>query len=108
MRGGQLRHLVTVQQPADTVGSMGGTSETWSTYFTFRAAVRYVGGGERAGAQQIISENKVLFKIRHSTEADAITTKMRVSFDSRVFDIEVVKPVKEMNREVHLVCREIT
>ena len=108
MRGGELRHLITVQKPTDSVGGMGGASETWGTHSTFRAAVRYISGGEKADAQQVLSDNKVLFKIRYSSEANTITTKMRVSFDSRFFDIEFIKPFKEMNREVHLVCREIT
>ncbi len=107
MRGGELRHLITVEQPVETVGSMGGTTETWSSYFSFRAAVRYLAGSEGYQAQQVVSENKVLFKIRHSTEADGITTKMRISFDGRYFDIEFIKPVKEMNRQVHLICQEV-
>ena len=106
MKGGKLRHKITIETPAETQNSIGEPIPAWSTHTTRSASVEPLQGRELYRAKQVDSEVSIRFRLRHDSLTGAITTKMRVSWDSRLFDIESIINVNERNKEVHLMCVE--
>lgn len=106
MRSGRLRHRITVQTPTQATDDRGAPTDTWATYATRWAAVEPLSGREYFGAQQIASDITHQIRVRHDTVTGAINPKMRISYDSRTFDIESAINTGERDREVVLMCRE--
>lgn len=104
MRGGRLRHSIVIQETTESRGANGEVLNTWGTFAAVRAEVTPMQGREAFLAGQDLSERIVRFKIRHLS---GITAKMRISYDSRIFDIESVIYAEERNREVHILTREV-
>lgn len=104
----RLRHKITIEQPTEAVDAVGEPIATWTTYATRKAEVMPMGGRETFRLQQYFSDATAVILIRYDSLAKAITTKMRVSYDSRIFNISSVINVDEMNREIKLVCTEET
>ena len=103
-----LRHKVVIQQPVVETDSVGEPIETFSHYATRKAKVSPLGGRETYRLQQYFSEATNVILMRYDSLTSAINTKMRILFDSRVFNIESVINVDEMNREIRVVCTEQT
>ena len=110
-RAGLFRHKVTIKQSTETVGSMGGVTQAWATYATRMAILEPIisnyNGKENFVAQQFSSELTSKITLRFDTVTNAITSKMRVYYGSRIY--EIVSPpinVGELNREISLLCRE--
>jgi len=106
--GSQLRHRITIQEPTYSIDSSGGNTLTWTDYAIRKAKAIPKGGQETFRLQQFFSEANMMFMIRYDSLAKAITTKMRVSFDSRFFDIVAAINEDEMNQTIKLVCTEKT
>lgn len=106
MRSARLRSLVTIQTPTQTTDAYGAPTETWATYATRWAEVEPLSGREYFAAQQVASEVSHKIKLRHDSLTGSITPKMRISWDSRVFDINSVINAGERDREVELMCVE--
>ncbi|MFZ3172073.1 MAG: phage head closure protein [Carboxydocellales bacterium] len=104
MRAGELNRRITIQQPVETPDSEGVTTTTWGTFTTAWAAVEPLSGREFFNAQQFNSELTTRFRIRYQS---GITTKMRVLFEARVFDILSVIPLKSAKKEIHLMTKEV-
>ena len=108
MNGRLLRSEVIIQQR--TAGSpqktaTGAPSESWTTYATVRASIEPVIGREFFAAEQM--QSKVDTKIRLRYQAgltDGITAAMRISHDSKIYNIEGCVNVRNMNREWLLYC----
>ena len=103
MRAGRLRHLVTIQQPTEVQDTTGQAVKSWGTYVQAWASVEPLSGREFLDAQQINAETKVRIRIR---SVSGITEKMRVSWDSRVYNINAILDIQERDREIHLMCSE--
>lgn len=106
MRAGTLRHRVTIQQlSADTKDADGRPAGSWQDVATVWAAVEPLRGREfwEAAAQQ--SEVTIRVRIRYRA---GITAAMRVKFGDRLLEIVHSINVDERNRELHLMCREVT
>ncbi len=103
MRGGRLRHQVTVQQATHAQDAYGATTETWSTYVQAWAGVEPIRGTERfeAAKNQAQADTKIVMRYR-----SGITPAMRVLFGSRIFDIQSVIEPNTRRRELHLMCKE--
>lgn len=104
MSGEQLSKRVTLQTATETRDTDGSVIQTWSDTATVRAAVEPLVGREYWAAQQINAERTVRFRIRYRS---GVTPKMRVSYDSRVFDIKSAINVNERGRELVLMCEEV-
>lgn len=105
MKIGQLRHRVTIQQKTETADAYGGAgSIAWSDYITVWAAVAPLSGREFLEGRNLENEINYRIRIRYRSGLDP---SMRVSWDSRIFDIEAVLNRFEENREIWLMCREI-
>ena len=105
MESGKLRHQLTIQQVAQASDGAGGFTESWTTYATTRADVRTNAGKEAGNGFQQESIASHIFKTRYVA---GITTKMRIIFDSRVFNIVRVDNVKERNNWMEITCLENT
>ena len=106
VRARRLKHKVTIQTPTETQDAYGEPVQTWGTYAIRDAEVIPVSGNEYYVSQQVYSEKAVTFRLRYDNTARQITTKMRVSYDSRTFDIESVINFRELNRDIDLMCVE--
>jgi len=104
MRAGKLRHQIVIEQSTEARNSVGEVTASWATFATVRASVEPMQGRESFVASQDLAERTVRFRIRYLA---GITPKMRVSYDSRTFDIQSVVNREERNRETHILCREV-
>jgi SPP1 family predicted phage head-tail adaptor len=103
MRAGLLRHQITIQTSTVSRDSSGSTIDTWATYAVVMAAYEPQSGSESFKEDQEQATQTVKYRIRFLA---GITPKMRVLFDSRVFDILSVIDVGGRNKQLHLVCSE--
>lgn len=106
MRAGRLRHRITIQQYVTGSPQQKATGEpdgAWSTYATVWASVEPVSGREPFLAQAHLAEVTTKIGLRYRS---GITSAMRVSFDSRIFDIKAILNWEERNIELQLLCTE--
>lgn len=100
---GELRHRVTVQQATDTRDAYGEPDPTWSTYKERSAKISPMNGSRFFAGKQFDTDITHEIVLRHTA---GITTKMRVLFGTRVFEIDSVINPQERNRWTVLMCRE--
>lgn len=105
MQAGKLKHSVTVQRDTGTVNSSGQVVENWTTYITRRAEIVPLTGRELFAAQQVDGEVTHKVIMRYDS---GVTSKMRLLFGSRVLNIESIININEANRDMELICKEIT
>ena len=103
MRIGKLRRRITIERVTETQDTDGAVLETWSTYATVQASIELISGREYFAAQSTQADVTHRIRIRYLS---GIVPKMRVSYNSRIFDILSVINVGERNRELQLMCRE--
>ena len=104
IRAGQLRRRITIQTPTETVGARGGPTETWATFKTRWASVTPQAGNEPFEDDRFRSVQRVVFEMRYVA---GITTKMRVSWDSRIFAIQSIVNVEERNKLLRVITEEV-
>jgi SPP1 family predicted phage head-tail adaptor len=102
---GTLKHRITIQQSTEASNTYGEMVPTWATFATRRAGIKTMRGSESHKSQQVLSEAKILFSMRYLS---GVTTKMRISFDSRLFDILFVDNSAETGKTTFLECEEQT
>lgn len=105
MRSRYLRQKIRIQSATETQDSFGAISTTWSTFADVYADIMPIRGNEFFIVHQEKSQATIKFTIRYLS---GLTTKHRILYDSRVFDIESIINIKERNREMILMCRELT
>jgi SPP1 family predicted phage head-tail adaptor len=100
-----MRHLISVQEPIETQAADGSVVQAWSDYVVARASIEPLSGREYFSAQAEASSVSHRIRMRYVA---GVTTKMRVVFDEREFEIESVINYEERNRELILMCEEGT
>ncbi len=100
---GELNKPITIQQAADVRDDYGEPDSTWSTFKTRRAKIAPLNGSRFFAARQFDTDISHEIVIRHTA---GITTKMRVLFGSRVFEIDSVLNPQEANKFTVMMCRE--
>ncbi len=105
MRSGELRHLITIQQPSFAQDSSGSSAETWSTRCSIWAKIRPLRGREYYAANQAQMEITHEITIRYRSDVNAIH---RVSYGNRIFRINAVMDIDENRRELVLQCVEVS
>ena len=105
MRAGRMRQRITIQQTTESRTSSGAVTDSWGTYATVWADVIPVSGKEKFAAQEHHSEVTHRFRIRYNS---GVTTKMRISYDSRIFNIRSVINLDERNRTTEMIAVEET
>lgn len=84
----ELRHRIVVEQLSNAADNQGGFTTTWTTLATIWAKVEPTKAWERAFAQKVEYQRSHVAWIRHRTD---ITSSMRISFDSRYFQIKGIR-----------------
>jgi len=103
MHAGRLRHLVTIEQATEAQDTTGQAVKSWGPFAQVWASVEPLKGNEFLEAQQINAETTTRIRIR---KLDGITQKMRISYDSRLYNINAILHINERQREMHLMCSE--
>lgn len=99
-----LRHRVQLQSCTATRDEVGGLVETWLPYATVWAQVRQTNGREAWYRQQMNAAAGWTIGIRWRAD---VTTKHRVVYGSRVFEIRSVTDEEQKRRYLMLACDEI-
>ena len=87
MRIGPLRNRIVIEEKSATQDAEGGEVVTWATFATVWASMQSITGREFFAAAQINSSVTVKFGIRW---LDGVTPAMRISFDSKLYNIVAV------------------
>ena len=106
MRAGTLRETIVIQTPTETPDDHGEPIPSWATHVTRRAAVEDQSASERWAGSERLAEATHRFRMRYDTTAITTTPKMRVSYDSRLFDILSVTNIGTRDREIHIMATE--
>lgn len=105
MRAGSLRHRVLIESRQTSVGDLGGSIITWPELDTVWANVEPLRGQEYLAGQQL--SNKVVAKITIRYRGD-VTTDMRATWGTTVYDITDVVNVKGRYERLELMCQEVS
>lgn len=101
---GSLRHIVTVQTQQEATNEFGEVELTWvSLESNVRASIEPLSGRELFNAQQVQSDVSTRIRLRWF---DGLTSRMRIVWGSRVFQIESAINEQERNVVWTCLCRE--
>ncbi len=95
----RLRHTVIIQQTTQTRSTSGAITDSWGTFATVRADIKPLSGREYLESNQVNAEEITRFTIRYLKD---ITTKMRVLWGTRVYDIRSIMNVSESDKLMEL------
>ncbi len=104
MRAGDLRHRVTIKSKTAARDDYGQETITWTTFATIWAAVEPMSGREYEAGQQLEAAVDTRIRIRYLA---GVVPYMQVIFGSHTYDVQSVIHLKEMQREMHLMCQEV-
>ena len=106
MRAGHLRHRIAIQTDTETRDSDGGIVHNWSTDETVWGAVNPVAGDEKIDGQRYVSTATHKITIRYYS--GQLTPSQRLVFGLRIFGILSIMNKYERDREIQLICKELT
>lgn len=106
MQAGKLRHRITIEQPDASEGVGGEELPNYSTFATIWGSVEPLSGSEGLQGRQAGAEVTHRVRIRYHA---GITSNMRIVWSNRYFNLSQPPINKdERNREMELICREVT
>lgn len=105
MRSGRLRHRVRIERATETQNAFGEPVKGWSLLGEVWAGIEPLRGNERFQAQAVQSSEDVRIVMRFNPDLSDISTKDRVVFGAKVYDINAVLNIDERNREVHVMAK---
>lgn len=105
MQAGKLRHRAELQNMATGQDGYGEETQNYATFATVWAAIEPLQGRELEFAQQISAETNHKVTIRYNSEVKATS---RIIFGQRTLEVTTVINPKERNRELILMCKEIS
>ena len=100
---GQLRRRIAIQSAIVTQDDFGEEIETWQTDTVVWARIQPVQGKEFKAADQVTADVTHKIMIRYHA---GLSTKQRIQYGTRVFDINFVRNIFEENRWHELLCKE--
>lgn len=103
MRARSLRRKILIEHVTETRDAIGGVIETWSTFAVRHASVEPLNGREYFDSRATQADVTIRFRIRY---LEGTVPKMRVNYNSRLFDIESVIDTSERHKEMLLMCKE--
>ena len=103
MEAGKLRHRMAIQSRAGTRGSSGGTVDTWATDFKLSCSLEQLSGRALEAAQATHPESTHEMRTRYKA---GITANQRGLFRGKYYDFLNVNDVKELHRELRVLCKE--
>ena len=105
IKAGDLRHVVTLQKPGNTVNEKGRRITGWVDVATVRAGKADVSGREFYVAQAYHAEDVVTFTLRYRSD---VTTQWRLKHHGAVYNILEVNHLGYMRDFMRLKCRLVT
>ena len=105
MRAGRMRHVVCIQTPIEVPNEFGEPVKQWKEILKTWAGIEPLKGNEKFSAMQVQSEVDSRIVIRWSSCADQITTKERVVFGKKIYDIKDILNIDERNQEIQIMAR---
>jgi SPP1 family predicted phage head-tail adaptor len=106
MAYGDYRHRVTIQTPAQgTADAWGATALTWADYQTCWAQIETAAPSEQTQGPKTRQQQGLTVRTHYIA---VVTSKMRVRWGSRYFEIQGVENPNNMDRETVLSCSEVT
>jgi SPP1 family predicted phage head-tail adaptor len=108
LRGGEMRHSITIQRYTSSQDSLGALVLTWGTLITARAMVETVGytGRLETTPQQDLATVVYRIRIRYRTDATP-APKDRVIYGSKTLNLDSIVDPTGRRREYVLMCTEI-
>ncbi len=103
MRLGELRKRVTVQAETQTTDNAGGYTLGWTTIATMWADIKPVTGNEPFVAAHLEGHVTHHVQMRYLS---GVTTDMRLTYNSRLFNIRAVLNTDESNQWTELLVEE--
>lgn len=109
MEIGRFRHQVTWQNPTLTDDGDGGTTVAWANLAPSQSRVSIVPATAQslertAGGAAVISSATHIVTGRYHA---GVTTKTRIVFGSRTFQVVSVANIEERSRKMVLLCQEV-
>jgi len=104
MTASALNKRIIIQQLAVTVNDNGFETEAWTTYKTVWAAAVNLSGREYYAAVAVQAEKTTEFVIRYLA---GVTTKMRISFQGKCYNINSIDNVDYANKFIVLRAMEV-
>lgn len=101
---GRLRHRVTIQRLTRTEPGDGTVTVDWTPLETVWASIEPLRGRELIEAQAFGARTTHRVRMR---EYDGLTSKDRLLFGSRSFEIDSVMDYQERGAEFELMCTEV-
>lgn len=89
---GRMNQRIVIQSVTETRSTSGAVTETWATFATVWAGVKFQSGSENQLIERQTAKTTIQFTIRYRTD---INEKMRISFDSKIYDILSIDPEPE-------------
>ena len=107
---GTLDRRIVFQSVTETQDDFGGVTRSWATYATRWGNLRYTrAAGESMQSGRKTSIYQAIFTVRRDTLTAALTTKHRISYDSKFWDIRSVSEKADDYRKMYLVIEaEVT
>jgi SPP1 family predicted phage head-tail adaptor len=102
---GERRCPVVVEANSPTTNDLGETIDAWTEVGGAWAKIENQAGRELYLSRQVQPDATAIIKIPYY---HGLTTKHRIKYGDRIFDIQAVNNVEERNREHWLTCREST
>lgn len=85
---GKSDRRITIERATETTNGYGEKVASWATLITVWAELQKTSGmRESIDNRQDTARQQLNFKVRSSTDSRAVTTKDRVVYDSKYFDI---------------------
>lgn len=93
IRPGDLRHEIIIESTSDTLTN-GELIHSWSTFTTVRAKVETKNATETDEGVRFYEQSVKVFTIRYFP---GLTPKMRISWNSDIYEIQGVEDVQDRN-----------
>ncbi|HUS95676.1 MAG TPA: phage head closure protein [Hyphomicrobiaceae bacterium] len=101
---GKFRYLVTIQKLDGTLDAAGQEVQSWVSHGQRYASIEPLSGRELYTARQFFADVTTQMTMRYLA---GVTPKMRVSYNSTVWNIRSAINIENANRELQILATEI-
>ena len=103
---GKMRFQVTIERPSEARDSYGRSVDEWEFVCKSWAAIVPLSGTEAEDARQYVATATTMIKLRYRRKFK-LTTKHRIVFRGRGYQIGYIKNIDELNTTVEVLCSEV-
>ena len=106
MNSAKLRSTIRIERNSPTLNTFGEEVDNWTLFAVRRASIEPLRGREFWTSQEQESEITHRMRLRWDSKISSVTTKDRIAYTSRTFDIKSVINQMERGTEMQLMCME--